>query len=123
MGFDVVLYNRDGKKLNFLEITESLHNEIFNSKLIWRSYLELRKLSDYYLTDETFSGESLKNLISDLNNYKSLLVIMIKNLRLMKRDSFILEVKPLMKLYPRTKKKISSLWMKWYTLMPKRLIG
>ncbi|WP_227936434.1 hypothetical protein [Alkalihalobacillus deserti] len=75
MGFDVVLYNRDGRKLNFFEITENLHNEIFNSKLMWRSYLELRKLSDYYLTDETFSGESLTNLISDLNNYKSFISV------------------------------------------------
>jgi len=71
MGFDVVLYNRDGRKLNLFKITESLHNEIFNSKLMWRSYLELRKLRDYYLTNETFSGEKLTNLISDLNNYKS----------------------------------------------------
>jgi hypothetical protein len=71
MGFDVVLYNRDGCKLkNIFEISEELHSEIFNSKKTWRSYLELRKLSDYYLTDETFSGEGLSNLISDLINYK-----------------------------------------------------
>ncbi|MDM5221099.1 hypothetical protein QUF86_10260 [Peribacillus sp. NJ11] len=73
MGFDVVLYNREGDKLKILELSEELHSEIFNSKKIWRSYSELRKLSDYYLTDETFSGNRLSSLITDLNNYKYLL--------------------------------------------------
>ncbi|WP_203287892.1 hypothetical protein [Metabacillus sp. cB07] len=71
MGFDVVLYNRDGCRLKTIfEVSEELHSEIFHSKKTWRSYLELRKLSDYYLTDENFSGERLSNLISDLINYK-----------------------------------------------------
>ncbi|KDE48586.1 hypothetical protein [Geobacillus sp. CAMR5420] len=70
MGFDVVLYDREGREVGIFEITESLHNEIFNSKKLWRSYLELRTLSDFYASDETFSGERLKNLITDLNNYK-----------------------------------------------------
>lgn len=70
MGFDVVLYNQEGSEIGFYELRESLHNEIFNSKKLWRSYLELRRLSDIYLTNETFSGERLSNLITDLNNYK-----------------------------------------------------
>ncbi|WP_127759212.1 hypothetical protein [Peribacillus asahii] len=70
MGFDVVLYSREGRKLRLIELTEHLHNEIFDSNKMWRSYSELRRLSDYYLTDEIFSGERLSNLISDLNNYK-----------------------------------------------------
>ncbi|MEK5208366.1 hypothetical protein [Psychrobacillus sp. FSL H8-0510] len=70
MGFDVVLYNQEGSEIGFYELSESLHNEIFNSKKLWRSYLELRRLSDFYLTNETFSGERLSNLITDLNNYK-----------------------------------------------------
>jgi hypothetical protein len=75
MGFDVVLYNREGVKLGLFELTESLHNEIFDSKKMWRSYSELRRLSDYYLTDETFSGERLSNLILEPNNYKSFLSV------------------------------------------------
>lgn len=71
MGFDVVLYNHDGQKLEIFEISESLHNAIFSQSMLWRSYLELRKLSDYYLTDETFSGDKLRQLISDLNQYQS----------------------------------------------------
>ncbi|MEK4245336.1 hypothetical protein MKZ20_08330 [Psychrobacillus sp. FSL K6-2684] len=70
MGFDFVLYNQEGSEIGFYEMRESLHNEIFNSKKLWRSYLELRRLSDFYLTNETFSGERLSTLITDLNNYK-----------------------------------------------------
>ena len=61
MGFDVVLYNLEGRKLKLLELSEELHCDIFNTNKIWRSYSEIRKLSDYYLTDETFSGERLSN--------------------------------------------------------------
>lgn len=70
MGFDFVLYNQEGSEIGFYKMRESLHNEIFNSKKLWRSYLELRRLSDFYLTNETFSGERLSTLITDLNNYK-----------------------------------------------------
>ena len=70
MGFDVILYNADGRKVGLFELTENLHYEIFNSKKLWRSYLELRRLSDFYLTDETFSGDRLNKLITDLKNYK-----------------------------------------------------
>lgn len=70
MGFDVVLYNQEGSETGFYEMSESLHNEIFNSKKLWRSYLELRRLSNFYQTNETFSGERFSNLITDLNNYK-----------------------------------------------------
>ncbi|AGK56142.1 hypothetical protein [Bacillus sp. 1NLA3E] len=70
MGFDVVLYDHKGQKLETFELSESLHNAIFNPSMLWRSYLELRKLCDYYLTDETFSGEKLRKLITDLNQYQ-----------------------------------------------------
>ncbi|TXC89564.1 hypothetical protein FS935_16925 [Metabacillus litoralis] len=33
--------------------------------------MELRKLSDYYLTNETFSGNKLSQLILDLKQYQS----------------------------------------------------
>ncbi|MDF2067633.1 hypothetical protein [Bacillus sp. Cr_A10] len=69
LGFDVVLYDQEGREIGLYEL-RSLHNKIFNSKKLWRSYLELRRLSDFYLTNETFSGERLSNLITDLNNYK-----------------------------------------------------
>ncbi|MFC4323238.1 hypothetical protein [Litchfieldia salsa] len=70
MGFDIMLYDNNGKQVELFELTERLHNEIFNSTKLWRSYIELRKLSDYYLTDETLSGERLITLITDLKNYQ-----------------------------------------------------
>ncbi|MFP7486419.1 hypothetical protein SFC65_19835 [Priestia filamentosa] len=70
MGFDVVLYNHNGEDYDFYEVSEELHNEIFSSTMLWTSYVELRKLSDFYLTDETLSGDRLKKLISDLQQYQ-----------------------------------------------------
>ncbi|MEH6941426.1 hypothetical protein [Bacillus sp. JJ722] len=71
MGFDVVLYDHEGQEIQFFEFSEYLHNAIFNSSKLWRSYLELRKLSDFYLTDETFSGDNLRKLITDLYQYQN----------------------------------------------------
>lgn len=70
MGLDVLIYDKNDKKIKTYEITEALHNEIFNSKKIWRSYLELRKTSDYYLSDATYEGQALIVLITDLERYK-----------------------------------------------------
>lgn len=78
MGFDVALYNHEYRILGLFELSENLHVDIFDSKKLWHSYSELRKLSDFYLTDETFSGERLSNLIADLNHYK--LFITVNNL-------------------------------------------
>ncbi|MFB5284685.1 hypothetical protein [Peribacillus sp. Hz7] len=88
MGFDVVLYSREGRKLGIIELTEHLHNEIFDSRKMWRSYSELRRLSDYYLTDEIFSGERLSNLISDLNHYN----LFISVNKLNKYEEFIKQI-------------------------------
>ncbi len=70
MGFDVVLYNQEDEELEFFELSEDFHSIIFNPSMLWRSYLELRKLSDYYLTDEIFLGDKLGRLISDLKHYQ-----------------------------------------------------
>lgn len=70
MGLDVLIYDKNDKKIRTYEITEALHNEIFNSKKLWRSYLELRKINDYYLSDEKYEGQGLIGLITDLERYK-----------------------------------------------------
>lgn len=70
MGLDVSLYNNKEEFVGDYEIKEGLHNEIFNSKKLWRSYLELRKLSDYYVDFVEYKGQSLIDLIDDLNRYK-----------------------------------------------------
>lgn len=70
MGQDVLLYDKNDKLIGTYEITESLHNEIFNSKKLWRSYQELRKISVYYRSDEEYEGQTLIELIIDLKRYK-----------------------------------------------------
>ncbi|MEH7613541.1 hypothetical protein [Gottfriedia acidiceleris] len=70
MGFNILLYGKDNTIVEFYELNQSLHNEIFNSNKIWRSYQELRKMSEYYRTDEEYIGSSLIDLIEDLKKYK-----------------------------------------------------
>ncbi|SMQ81062.1 hypothetical protein SAMN05444673_4115 [Bacillus sp. OV166] len=70
MGLDVLLYDKNDKRIGMYEITEALHNEIFNSKKLWRSYLELRKISEYYRSDEEYEGQALIELINDLKRYQ-----------------------------------------------------
>lgn len=70
MGLDVLFFDKNDKKIGTYEITEALHNAIFNSKKLWRSYLELRKISDYYLSDEAYEGQALIELVTDLKRYK-----------------------------------------------------
>jgi hypothetical protein len=70
LGLDVLFYDKDNKRIGMYEITEALHNEIFNSKKLWRSYLELRKISEYYRSDEEYEGQALIELINDLKRYK-----------------------------------------------------
>ncbi|KAA0543116.1 hypothetical protein FZW96_20975 [Bacillus sp. BGMRC 2118] len=70
MGLDVVLFDKKGKQVDIFEVSESLHKAIFNSNNLWKSYIELRRLSDYYLTDETLLGKRLIDLISELQSYK-----------------------------------------------------
>lgn len=70
MGFDIALYNKDNEEIGLHEISEDLHNEIFSSKMLWRSYIQLRKMRDYYLANEEYQDNSLRALIKELNTYK-----------------------------------------------------
>ncbi|MGM0885285.1 MAG: hypothetical protein ACQEXQ_30115 [Bacillota bacterium] len=73
MGFDVLLFDNNDRLVSMFEIDEASHKEIFESHKRWASYLFLRKLNDYYRTNEEFSGKALEGLINDLNNYKLLM--------------------------------------------------
>ncbi|KRE28208.1 hypothetical protein [Paenibacillus sp. Soil522] len=73
MGLDVLLYDNTNKLISIYELDKELHNEIFSTDKRWASYSFLRKLHDYYRTNEEFNGEGLEGLISDLNNYKPLM--------------------------------------------------
>jgi len=48
------------------EISESLHNFIFEKKYGYCNYKNLRKIKDYYLTDAEFSDQSLNDLIKEI---------------------------------------------------------
>lgn len=72
MGLDIVAYDKLNNKINLYEITEKVHREVF-SKEYWRSYKYLRKLQDYYSTNETFSISELKGLIEELILYMQFL--------------------------------------------------
>ena len=74
MGLDVLVYDNDKRLVSELEIKEALHKEIFAVHKRWESYLYLRKLYDYYRTNEVFSGKELNGLVTDLTNYKPHLV-------------------------------------------------
>ncbi|QKS72329.1 hypothetical protein FLK61_37485 [Paenalkalicoccus suaedae] len=73
MGLDIVLYDNDNKILGVTEIDYALHEGLFQENNNWKSFLFLRKLSDYYLTDITFDRKEIDNLISDLD-YISLFI-------------------------------------------------
>ncbi|MFD0617828.1 hypothetical protein ACFQZR_10185 [Paenibacillus sp. GCM10027629] len=73
MGFDVLLFDNRNRLILIHEIDENLHKDIFAPYKLWASYLFLRKLSDYYCTNEEFSGKAMDGLKNDLINYKPLM--------------------------------------------------
>jgi transposase len=68
MALDLVLYDRNNRRIDSCEISESLHNDIFSTDY-WKSYKLLCKLQDYYLTDAIFTDAEIKNLVSELQAY------------------------------------------------------
>ncbi|MGF7029224.1 hypothetical protein J2T17_000129 [Paenibacillus mucilaginosus] len=73
MGLDVLMYDLSNRLISRCVIDVELHKDMFSSDQRWASYSHLRKLHDYYRTNEEFSGKTLNGLISDLNNYKPFL--------------------------------------------------
>ncbi|CAH1232840.1 hypothetical protein PAECIP111891_07103 [Paenibacillus allorhizoplanae] len=73
MGLDVLMYDDCNRLVSLYEINEELHKVIFSSHKRWESYSYLKKLKNYYRTNEEFSGELLEGLICDLNCYKPLM--------------------------------------------------
>ncbi|SDW87450.1 hypothetical protein SAMN05444487_10772 [Marininema mesophilum] len=69
MALDILLY-KNGSLFKREEFNESLHNEIFKSNNNWRSYLVLRTLSDFYLTDVKLEQAKIDQLAQELENMK-----------------------------------------------------
>ncbi len=69
MGLDVVLYDKNKKVIGLFEISEDLHKALFQNNN-WRSYLYLRKVSDYYTSDVRYSKKEIAILSQDLERMK-----------------------------------------------------
>ena len=73
MGLDIMLFDKENKRVGKREITLSLHEEIFNGKIKcnWGSFSYLRKLKDYYKTNITFKENEIKAFLKDLMEFRS----------------------------------------------------
>ncbi|MBD1373688.1 hypothetical protein IC620_15180 [Hazenella sp. IB182357] len=67
MGLDIVLYDINQNRMGVFEISEELHSAIFSPLINWSSYLTLRKLKDYYLTNVRFDKREIKQLVVEVN--------------------------------------------------------
>ncbi|WBW95236.1 hypothetical protein [Oceanirhabdus sp. W0125-5] len=65
---DMVLYDNYGSKIDVIEIPEKIHQDIFLNNDMWRSYLMLKRISDYYLTNIYIKKQELEKLKIDLKN-------------------------------------------------------
>ncbi|MDT2046780.1 hypothetical protein [Priestia flexa] len=70
MGLDMEMYSKEDRYLDFKEIEESLHGALFHTNNNWGSYLYLRKIRDYYLTNVEFNRGEIDKFIKDLENIK-----------------------------------------------------
>ncbi|MGW9103516.1 hypothetical protein ACWGPK_30065 [Priestia megaterium] len=70
MGLDMEMYGKEDQYLDFKEIEEPLHDALFHTNNNWGSYLYLRKIRDYYLTNIEFSRDEIDKFIKDLENIK-----------------------------------------------------
>ncbi|EGK09928.1 hypothetical protein HMPREF9374_2731 [Desmospora sp. 8437] len=66
MGLDMLLYDQEGGLIKVLEIPVELHHNIFRETEVWSSYLELRKIRDYYKTNVNLGPDEIKRFQDDL---------------------------------------------------------
>ncbi|MFD1427925.1 hypothetical protein JOD24_002249 [Kroppenstedtia sanguinis] len=66
MGMDLLMYDTKGNLIKVLEIPAELHHNIFRETEVWSSYLELRKIKDYYKTNVHWGADEIKRFQSDL---------------------------------------------------------
>jgi len=69
MGFDISFYDKQGNTIEVYEVSEKLHNAIFNTGNLWKSYHQLRKMADYYMNKVVYDHHELLELRSDLERY------------------------------------------------------
>ncbi len=73
MGLDILLFDKENKRVGKRDITLSLHEELFNGKIKcnWGGFFYLRKLKDYYKTNITFKENEIKAFLKDLMEFRS----------------------------------------------------
>ncbi|PTM57900.1 hypothetical protein [Desmospora activa] len=69
MALDILLYQQ-GNLTHCDYISQSLHDALFRHNNYWRSYMTLRKLQDYYLTDLRLNHQQINQLASELEQMK-----------------------------------------------------
>jgi DNA repair ATPase RecN len=71
MALDGHMFDKNNKEIDYFPINDDLHDAIFEQQSkLYRSYLYLRKLSDYY-KDTSFNDDEVRKLADDLERYKS----------------------------------------------------
>jgi predicted nucleic acid-binding Zn-ribbon protein len=65
MGLDFIIHIDNQWQIQFA-MNEDLHSKIFSKSTNWRSFKQLKKISDYYKTDAVFNSNELTTLIADL---------------------------------------------------------
>lgn len=68
MALDGYLFDKTGNRLFYYPIEEHLHRAIFTEDKMWNSYIQLRKLQDYYGT-AIYNNNELITLANDLQEY------------------------------------------------------
>ncbi|MFD1395607.1 hypothetical protein ACFQ40_07510 [Kroppenstedtia eburnea] len=63
---DMLLYDQEGGLIKVLEIPVELHRSLFRETEVWRSYLELRKIRDYYKANVNLGPDEIKRFQDDL---------------------------------------------------------
>jgi hypothetical protein len=68
LALDGYLFDKTGNRLVYYPIEEHFHKAIFSEDKMWNSYIQLRKLQDYYGT-AIYKNDELITLANDLQEY------------------------------------------------------
>ena len=70
MAFDGYLIDKNDQKVYHFPIDDAFHSAIFQEHKIWNSYIQLRKLKEYYGTAK-FNEKEVKKLADEFEQYKT----------------------------------------------------
>ncbi|WP_258279161.1 hypothetical protein [Paenibacillus sp. SC116] len=70
MGLDIVLFDEKKVRVGIIELPNSLHEAIFKGTSNWSSYMQLRKMKDYYKTNVRLNQSELFCFVEDLKQVR-----------------------------------------------------